>query len=156
MLPINRYYYSKYYTGRFMGSWDQTVKFLPFIFSCFSFCNTISLIPFDVVRCQLQPCLLLNSRNSLLLWFAALSLFLTVEIVFETAMKVWGKHLRPLTPTGTDTSQDMSFRKCYLTSTIFWMMYSSIYSWTGQYWSLLRLLLLLVSGSFVSWIRKVG
>ena len=68
--------------------------------------------------------------------------FFDVEIVFETAMKVWGKHLRPLTPTGTDTSQDMSFRKCYLTSTIFWMMYSSIYSWTGQYWSLLRLLLL--------------
>ena len=91
------------------------------------------------LRCGKMPtsallCLLLNSRDSLFLWFAVLSLFLIVEIVFETAMKVWGKHLRPLTPTGTDTSQDMSFRKCYLTSTIFWMMCSSIYSWTGQYY----------------------
>ena len=119
----------------------STIYFLMFL--------ELSVIQYRILnplRCGKMPtsallCLLLISRDSLLLWFAVLSRFSTVEIVFETAMKVWGKHLRPLTPTGTDTSQDMSFRKCYLTSTIFWMMYSSIYSWTGQYWSLLRLLL---------------
>ena len=132
----------------------STIYFLMFL--------ELSVIQYRILnplRCGKMPtsallCLLLNSRDSLFLWFAVLSLFLIVEIVFETAMKVWGKHLRPLTPTGTDTSQDLSFRKCYLTSTIFWMMCSSIYSWTGQYWSLLRLLLF--SWISVSWTRKMG